>query len=431
MKKITLLFILSLAMVNWSFSQCTTTSGGNYGNLTMANDGTAEQIAADNWPNAEYSVIEGLIVGNTYTVVGTNTTSIYITVTETPPPPAIAIGTTIVHGASTVSFTATTPDILIFWHLDALCGTQDSDATVTTIQCTSASCSCTAASAPDGAIATIPADGAIDVLIDNSGATPGISFEWTDNGEATSYDFNIVGVGTASGVTNPTTITYPGWAYDTTYSWSITSTNCLGTVTSAEYTFTTGSCTALAAPGATATPGPADMAIDVVLNDNGGNPSLDFSWVEGAGEPSDSFTINIDTVNPPVANSFTNFVNGDSISDLAISTTYFWSVDAVNCFGTTAGPVWSFTTSDLLSTEENKLNLFKVYPNPVKNIITIETALTIDSIDVVNQLGQNVLTLNSNRIINNQVDLSSLSQGLYFMNIRSGDKSESIKTVKD
>lgn len=239
MKKITLL-LLCLTTSLWSYSQCTSFTGGNYGGVTMANDGTAEQIAADNWPNAEYSVIENLVIGNTYTVTGTNTTSIYITVTETTPPPGISIGAVITHGASTVSFVATTPDILIFWHLDAACTTQASDDTLTTIQCTSASCSCTAGAAPDAAVATYPADGAVDIPIDNSGATPAIlGFAWTDNGEATSYDINYPGIGTLSGASNPQDVQSTSFTYNTTFTWTVTSTNCLGTVTSATYTFTT------------------------------------------------------------------------------------------------------------------------------------------------------------------------------------------------
>ncbi|HIC32105.1 MAG TPA: T9SS type A sorting domain-containing protein [Flavobacteriaceae bacterium] len=240
MKKITL-FLFTIMISYISYSQCTTTSGGNYGNHVMVNDGTAEQIAVDNWPNAEYSAIEGLIPGNTYTVTGTNTTSIYITIAEIDWANPVLGGTVLGHGASSVSFTATTVDVIIHWHLDALCNTQASDDTLTTIQCTSVSCSCTAAAAPDAAVATYPANGAIDIPIDMTDpANPVISgFAWTDNGEATNYDWNLAGVGSATGVANPVDITYGSWAYSTTYTWSITSTNCLGTVTSIDYTFTT------------------------------------------------------------------------------------------------------------------------------------------------------------------------------------------------
>jgi len=237
MKKITLL-LLCLTVSLSSYSQCTTFDGGNYGNHIMANDGTVETIATDNWPNAEFSLIEGLVVGNTYTVTGTNTSSVYITITETPSDFSV-IGTVINHGATSVNFTATTAQIIIFWHLDASCNTQDSDDTLTTIQCTSPTCTCTA-SAPDAAAGPTPADGAIDVPIDISDPLgPFIAgFSWTDNGEATNYDWTLTGVGTASGVSNPIDIYYT-WEYSTTYSWSVTSKNCVGTITSATFSFTT------------------------------------------------------------------------------------------------------------------------------------------------------------------------------------------------
>ena len=328
MKKITLL-LLCLTVSFWSYGQCTTFTN-NYGNLTMANDGTAETISADNWPDAEYSIIEGLIIGNTYTVTGTNTASIYITIAETPPPPdTLDIGAVITHGASSVNFTATTTRILIFWHLDALCNTQAGIDTLTTIQCTSPSCTCTALSAPDAATGPTPADGAIDVPIDISDPlNPVITgFAWTDNGVATNYDFNIIGVGTANGVSNPVDIVYD-WAYNTTYSWSITSTNCLGTITSAEFSFTTE-------------------------------------------------------------------------ADPALSTTEF------------------------------NAQLFSIYPNPAQDIISIKTNVSINNVDIFNQLGQRIMQFNANDLTDKTIKINNLNNGIYFMKIISDSKQQTIKFIKE
>lgn len=326
MKNFTLL-LLCLTISFWSYSQCTSITGGNYGNLVAVNDGTVEAIVNDNWPNAEYSAIENLIIGNNYTVTGTNTTSIYITIAEIDwGAPALG-GTVLGHGVSSVSFTATTTDVIIHWHLDALCNTQDSDDTVTTIQCTS--CSCTAATAPDAATGPTPADGAVNVPINvTDPLDPFIAgFSWTDNGAATSYDWTLTGVGTAGGVTNPVDIFYD-WAYNTTYSWSVTSTNCLGNITSATFSFTT----------------EADPA---------------------------------------------------------------------------------------LSVDDNQIKLFSVFPNPFKDVITIDTNLTIESLTIDNQIGQRVMGIKQSDIINNEVNLSKLSTGLYFMNVSSQDKTQSIKIIKE
>ncbi len=85
----------------------------------------------------------------------------------------------------------------------------------------------------------------------------------------------------------------------------------------------------------------------------------------------------------------------------------------------------------LLSVDDNQIKLFNVYPNPVKDVINIDTNLTIDSITIFNQLGQNVMQLKSGDILNNEVNLSKLSNGLYFMNISSEDKSQTIKIIKE
>jgi len=84
-----------------------------------------------------------------------------------------------------------------------------------------------------------------------------------------------------------------------------------------------------------------------------------------------------------------------------------------------------------LSTEDNELSLINVYPNPVKNMVTIDTNLKIDNVSVFNQLGQNVMHIRGENIINKKVDLASLTTGLYFMNIGAEGKNQSIKIIKE
>jgi hypothetical protein len=240
MKKITLLFILCLTYFTASFGQCETSTGGFYGNISIVNDGTVQQIYDQTWPNAEYSYVDNLIVGNTYTVTGTNTTSIYITVVEDTPP-----YTPIAWDASSVTFTAVTEAVYINWHLNVACDTQGSDNTTTTIQCTSPSCACTASSAPGVASAVSPSNNAVNVPVDvtTNPASPRIVFEWSAASEATSYDITIFDptgaeIGTVSENDTDVTITY-SWAYDSTYTWVVKSKNCLGEETSSTFEFTT------------------------------------------------------------------------------------------------------------------------------------------------------------------------------------------------
>jgi len=168
MKKITFLFILCLTMTHWSYSQCTTNSGGQWptSTISLANSGGAETISTQNWPNAEFSIIDGVLPGSDYTVAANP--ALYITVTNT------ADDSVIVHGAGSVSFTAAAgvTGLTIYWHVDAACGTAESPDTTTTIQCTT--CTCSETAAPGAPTNPTPADTAADIPIDISGPT--ISF---------------------------------------------------------------------------------------------------------------------------------------------------------------------------------------------------------------------------------------------------------------
>ncbi|MBL86997.1 MAG: hypothetical protein CMO82_10110 [Winogradskyella sp.] len=433
MKKITLLFLTLFATTSLIYGQCTTTTGGQWPNgvVTVLNTGGAETISTNNWPNAEISLLEGLVVGNTYTITGTNTTSVYITVAETTSTFS-AIGTVITHGADSVSFTATTPEILVFWHLNAACGTQNNDNTLTTIQCTSASCTCTAGATPDLATTPIPADTAVDVDI-TYGETNSIAFEWTDAGTGDApdaYNLNLGvtpagnDIGSLTNVSSGVNVLY-GFQPNTTYYWSVDPVNCVGSSTGTVWSFTTTACTATAAPAVVGGPSPADGASAVTIY--GPDGLVNFSWAAGA--PEDNYVLNIGTANPP-DQSF-DFEIGDPLTGLQVNTTYFWSIDAVNCFGVTEGPVWSFTTDSSLSITDEQLVPFSIYPNPANDKLNIKTTLEIDNVTIFNILGQEVANYDGSEIIESSINISEYKSGLYLVQITSGDKTEIIKVTKN
>lgn len=82
----------------------------------------------------------------------------------------------------------------------------------------------------------------------------------------------------------------------------------------------------------------------------------------------------------------------------------------------------------LLGVNENNVSNIKVYPNPVKELITVSVPENIAefSIQFYNSTGQIVLTENSNNTIQN-ISLHALPNGIYFYKI---DAANTIKTGK-
>ncbi|MCB0381741.1 MAG: T9SS type A sorting domain-containing protein, partial [Psychroserpens sp.] len=64
-------------------------------------------------------------------------------------------------------------------------------------------------------------------------------------------------------------------------------------------------------------------------------------------------------------------------------------------------------------------------------ILNIKTELTIESVEVINILGKNVLTISKDQMTNNTVNLSELRNGIYFVNISAEGKKQTIKVVKE
>ncbi|AUP80130.1 T9SS type A sorting domain-containing protein [Flavivirga eckloniae] len=197
------------------------------------------------------------------------------------------------------------------------------------------------------------------------------------------------------------------------------------------------------APNPVTTPNPSDGATNITLaldNDYNGDLVIDandaaytFTWENTiTGELPSGYVFYLGTSNPPTALadvSNTSF----TIFGLEYSTTYYWAAVAYNITGGATGTsIWSFTTEadPLLSLDDNTLKTTRVFPNPVKDILNIESTETIDNVLISNQLGQLVMAIKPDNITNKSIDLSALNKGIYFVMFKSEEKSTTFKVIK-
>ncbi|WP_179333179.1 T9SS type A sorting domain-containing protein [Winogradskyella costae] len=225
---------------------------------------------------------------------------------------------------------------------------------------------------------------------------------------------------------NPLVFTAPAGVTEITIYWHIDA-DCGNDDTS---TFTTIQCVTCCpndtAPELATAPSPTDLASNIELQTT--DASVAFNWTASTTE--DTSVFYLDTVNPPTQ-AYTDFENGDSMPDLEPGTTYYWSVDATNCMGSTTGTVWSFTTDSTLSIEDNLFEATSIYPNPTSGILNIKSSEAIDNVTVFNLLGQTVANFDKDAITDSSVNLSELSKGLYLIKVSSENNTQTLRVTKD
>ncbi|RLB79228.1 MAG: hypothetical protein DRH17_14110, partial [Deltaproteobacteria bacterium] len=183
---------------------------------------------------------------------------------------------------------------------------------------------------PDPATNPDPADLATDVSIF-------ADISWDAGAYAVSHDVYFGTDPTPDAgefMGNQTGTTYdPGTlSTSTTYYWAIDEVNPVGTTTGSVWSFTTQDPTY---PGAPSGPDPANGITDVGLTGM-------LSWTAGA--DTDDYDVYFGT-NPTPTDWLGNTSNTTiDPGALSASTTYYWQVVANNYFGSTAGPIWEFTT---------------------------------------------------------------------------------------
>jgi len=107
-------------------------------------------------------------------------------------------------------------------------------------------------------------------------------------------------------------------------------------------------------------------------------------------------------------------------------TTYYVSQTVNGC----ESDLLAITVVAEAGVEDNLLSGITFYPNPVADILTIQYKEKINHIIVINMLGQNILDMYNNSTLEVEVNLSSLTQGTYFIKVFSGDKTFTERVIK-
>ncbi|WP_081817005.1 T9SS type A sorting domain-containing protein [Polaribacter sp. Hel_I_88] len=70
-----------------------------------------------------------------------------------------------------------------------------------------------------------------------------------------------------------------------------------------------------------------------------------------------------------------------------------------------------------------------VYPNPANEFVKISSSVDINKVEIYNLLGKKVIS--TSKLTNNNLDVSSLSKGVYLMKLTSGESVASRKLIKN
>ena len=73
---------------------------------------------------------------------------------------------------------------------------------------------------------------------------------------------------------------------------------------------------------------------------------------------------------------------------------------------------------------------FVAYPNPVVDVLNLSYTQNIDKVQVINLLGQEVITKSINAT-QSQIDMSNLPIGTYLVKVTANDEVKTIKVIKE
>lgn len=115
-----------------------------------------------------------------------------------------------------------------------------------------------------------------------------------------------------------------------------------------------------------------------------------------------------------------------SSSPVTNGSTYY----AVDASGSCPSAPLAVTVTVTLANDSFDNSNFSFYPNPTSNVLNIEYSKTIESVTVINLLGQ-MLFENKTNNTSVQLDLSSFPTATYFVKVKADGKEKVIKIVKE
>ncbi len=95
----------------------------------------------------------------------------------------------------------------------------------------------------------------------------------------------------------------------------------------------------------------------------------------------------------------------------------------------TYGGFISYFSNQLLATNENGLANLKIYPNPVQNKLILQSVTNdFDSVSIADLNGR--IVHSSKNLVSNEIDISALRSGMYFITITSSEGNITKKFIK-
>lgn len=90
---------------------------------------------------------------------------------------------------------------------------------------------------------------------------------------------------------------------------------------------------------------------------------------------------------------------------------------------------YTFTIQNTLSIDDNLIdNNFSIYPNPTNSKVNIKSDKKFDEVEIYNVLGQKIFSSTISE--NQEIDMSSLTSGTYFLKLKSESLIKNVKIIK-